>query len=141
MDTPSSESSTSTDIVNDLNTKLVFFSNEFPNDDLPELFRRLQRHSKDKRFRYLAAFLEASTAVVKDEALKLPQQLQDLIPHFNTVLTLADHGDFRQGALGAAMESAILCVLEIGMLIGYVSNIFIILTYFEPTRRYNLTMC
>ena len=105
-------------MVNDLKTKLIFFSNEFPNDDLRDLFRRLQRHSMDKRFRYLAAFLEECTAVIKEEALNLPKSLQNLIPHFGTVLALADHASFRQGPLGAAMESVILCVLEIGMLIG-----------------------
>lgn len=118
METPSS---LSTDEMNDdFTAKLVFFSNELPNDDLLDLFRRLQKHSKDKRFRFLAMFLEECTAVVKEEALKLPQSLQDLLPSFETVLTLADRGGFRQGPLGGALESALLCVLEIGMFIGYV---------------------
>lgn len=117
MDTPSS---LSTDASNDFTTELVFFSNEFPNDDLQDLFRRLHRHSKDKRFRFLATFLEECTAVIKEEALKLPQPLQDLLPSFQTVLTLANHGKFQQGPLGGALESALLCVLEIGMLIGHV---------------------
>ena len=112
-------SSCSTDLLTDLKTKIVFFGNEFPNDDLKDLFRRLQRHSKDRRFPLLNLFLEECSAVIKDEAAKLPQHVQDLIPPFHTVLTLADHGDFRQGALGAAMESALLCVLQIGMIIGY----------------------
>ena len=120
----STPSSYSTDMLtDDLKTKLVFFGNEFPNDDLRELFRRLQRHSKDKRFPFLSLFLEECSAVIKDEAAKLPQHLQELIPPFHTVLTLADHGDFRRGPLGAAMESALLCVLEIGMLIGFVGNL------------------
>ena len=99
--------------------KLVYFGNEFPNDDLKELFRRLFRHSKDRRFRLLAAFLEESTSVLKDEVSKLPQPLKDLMPHFDTILNLAEFGDFRQGALGAAVESALLTVLELGMFIGY----------------------
>jgi hypothetical protein len=116
MDTPSSASAV---MVNDINKcKLIFFSNEFPNDDLRDLFRRLHRHSKDRRFRLLATFLDESTQVLKEEARKLPRPLQDLIPHFQSILHLADHGDFRQGSLGAAMESALLCVLQIGMLIG-----------------------
>ncbi|KAL8637986.1 MAG: hypothetical protein Q9228_004818 [Teloschistes exilis] len=112
-------SDTSPDVVNDHQTKVIFFNNEFPSDDLRDLFRRLQRHSKDKRFRYLNTFLEECTAVVKDEARRLPQHVQNLIPYFATVLTLVEHGDFRQGPLGAAMESVILCVLELGMLIGH----------------------
>ncbi len=100
-------------------TKLVFFSNEFPNDDLKDLFRRLHRHSKDRRFTLLAAFLEECTVVVREEAARLPKPLQSLIPHFDSILGLLDTGgDFRQGSLGAAMESVFLCVLELGMLIG-----------------------
>lgn len=121
MDTPSS---LSTDGINDFTTKLVFFSNEFPNDDLQDLFRRLQRNSKNKRFRCLATFLEECTAIVKEETLKLPQPVQDLLPPFQTVLSLADQSQFQQGPLGGALESALLCVLEIGMFIAYVLPVF-----------------
>ena len=115
MDTPSSGSG---DLLPELKTKIVFFSNEFPNDDLRDLFRRLHRHAKDKRFPFLADFLDESATTIKEEASKLSRPLQDLIPSFSSVLTLADHGDFRHGPLGAAMESALLTVFEIGMLIG-----------------------
>ena len=115
MDSPSSGSG---DLLPELMTKIIFFSNEYPSDDLRDLFRRLHRHAKDKRFPFLSAFLDESTATIKEEASKLPRPLQDLIPSFNSILTLADHGDFRHGPLGAAMESALLTVLEIGMLIG-----------------------
>ena len=118
MDTPSSGSTSSGDLLPEMKTKIVFFSNEFPSDDIRELFRRLHRHAKDKRFSFLASFLEESAATIKEESSKLPRPLQDLIPSFNSVLTLADHGDFRHGPLGAAMESALLTVFEIGMLIG-----------------------
>lgn len=117
MDTPSS---VSTDRMNEFTTKLVFFSNEFPNDDLKDLFRRLQRHSKDKRFPLLAAFLEECTVLIQREALKLPKALQDILPPFQTVLTLVDNNQLRQGPLGGALECAFLCILEIGMFIGYV---------------------
>ncbi|KAL4998061.1 hypothetical protein BDV10DRAFT_201469 [Aspergillus recurvatus] len=100
-------------------TTLIFFGNEFPNDDLKGLFRCLLRLSKDRRFRQLAAFLEESTLVLKREVATLPQSLRDLVPHFHTVLPLAELGDFRQGPLGAAMESALLTVLELGMFIGH----------------------
>lgn len=96
----------------------VWFGNEFPNDDLKDLFRRLHQHSKDRRFRLLSVFLEESTAILKEEVANLPQQLQELVPHFDTACTLPEV-DFRQGPLGAAMESALLTILELGMLIGY----------------------
>ncbi|KAI1079859.1 putative polyketide synthase [Whalleya microplaca] len=116
MSNPLSRSSDSSTLYK---KKLVFFSNEFPNDDLRDLFQRLHRHAKDRRFRTLSTFIEECTVTLKEEATKLPRQLQDLIPNFETVLSLADHADFRKGALGAAMESAFLCVLQIGMIIGH----------------------
>ncbi|OJJ08490.1 hypothetical protein ASPVEDRAFT_89706 [Aspergillus versicolor CBS 583.65] len=98
--------------------RLVFFGNEVPSDGAKDLFRRLRQHSKDRRFRLLSIFLEESTAILKEEAAKLPKQLQELIPHFDTVCSLADV-DFRQGPLGAAMESALLTVLELALFIGH----------------------
>lgn len=99
-------------------TSLIFFGNEFPNDDLKGLLRCLPRLSRDRRFRQLATFLEESTLVLKKEVAALPQPLRDLVPHFHTLLPLADLGAFHQGPLGAAMESALLTVLELGMFIG-----------------------
>lgn len=117
MNTPSS---VSTEVMDNFTTKLVFFSNEFPRDDLEDLFRRLQRHSKDKRFRFLAEFLKECTGVINEESLKLPQPLQSLLPPVQTVLSLVENPQFRVGPLGGALESALLCILEIGMFIGYV---------------------
>ncbi|KAL4914719.1 hypothetical protein BDW62DRAFT_219898 [Aspergillus aurantiobrunneus] len=97
----------------------IFFGNEFPNDDLKGLFRCLLRLSRDRRFRQLGAFLEESTLVLKKEVAALPQPLRELVPHFHTLLPLAELNDFRQGPLGAAMESALLTVLELGMFIGH----------------------
>lgn len=98
---------------------LIFFGNEFPNDDLKTLFRSMMRLGKDRRFRQLGTFLEESTLVLKKEVAALPQPLRDLVPHFHTLMPLADLNDYRQGPLGAAMESAFLTVLELGMFLGY----------------------
>ena len=112
MESPASDS---TDGVQDFTTKLAFFSNECPNDDLKKLFRRLQRDSKDRRFRFLALFLDEATIILRKELLKLPQALRNIIPPFQTIVSLVD---FRHGPLGGAMESAMLCILEIGMFIA-----------------------
>ncbi|OJI79831.1 hypothetical protein ASPTUDRAFT_59858 [Aspergillus tubingensis CBS 134.48] len=99
-------------------SKLVFFGNEFPSDDLKHLFRHLHRHSQDRRFRLLNAFIHEATLVVREEITKLPQYLQNQVPHFESILTLPEHGDFHDGGLGAAMESALLIVLQLGNFIG-----------------------
>lgn len=101
-----------------LPSRLAFFGNDFPIDDLRQLFRRLLRHSKDRRFRTLAAFIHEATLVVKEEVCELPHKLKDHVPHFDTVLTLPEHGHFRETGLGPAMEGVFLIVLQLGMLIG-----------------------
>ena len=100
--------------------EVVFFGNSFPNDDLKDLFRRLSRHSKDVRFRTLAAFLDTATNTLKAEIVKLPPHARDEAPHFDNFLGLVEHGDFRGGALSAAMESAALTTLQLAMVIGHV---------------------
>ncbi|KAH8658384.1 putative polyketide synthase [Xylariales sp. PMI_506] len=98
---------------------VVFFGNNFPNDDLKDLFRRLTRHSKDVRFRTLAAFLETATDTLKDEIVKLSLPARDEAPHFDNFLGLVEHGNFRGGALSAAVESATMTALQIAMVIGH----------------------
>ena len=108
----------STDGLGDFASRLLFFNNEFPNDDLRELFRRLHNNSKGQKFRFLATFLDACSDVVRNEVAALPLNMKKLVPSFKSVLSLANDPDFRQGPLGGALESALLCVLEIGMFIG-----------------------
>ncbi|KAJ5908598.1 VrtR2 [Penicillium taxi] len=76
--------------------KLLYFGNELPNDDLNDLFRRLLQHSKDRRFRLLNA-----------------------APYFDNILTLSEQGYLRELGLGAAMESAFLLILQLGLFIGH----------------------
>ncbi|ORY60945.1 beta-ketoacyl synthase domain-containing protein [Pseudomassariella vexata] len=109
----------STEGLSDFTSRLLFFSNEFPNDDLRDLFRRLHTHSKRQRFRLLAIFLDACGDMVHEEVAALPLHLKKLVPPFKSVLSLADDPGFRQGPVGGALESALLCVLEIGMFIGH----------------------
>jgi hypothetical protein len=72
----------STDGLGDLASQLLFLSNEFPNDDLKDLFRRLHTNSKGRRFRSLAIFLDACSDAIYHEVAALPFHLKKLIPHF-----------------------------------------------------------
>ncbi|KAI9792875.1 MAG: Type I Iterative PKS [Piccolia ochrophora] len=114
MHTPSSFSS-----LDGNRMKLIHFSNEFPKEDLRELFRRLQVHSKDKRHSVLASFLEEATLAVREEVRQLPRALKNLMPAFESIISLVDHADLRKGPLGGSMEGLLLCVVELGALIGY----------------------
>ncbi|OQE35213.1 hypothetical protein PENCOP_c014G02940 [Penicillium coprophilum] len=98
---------------------LLYFGNEFPNDDVNEIFRRLQQHSKDRRFRLLNAYLEDSVLVLQDEVAKLPHSVKSRVPHFDNIATLSELGYLRELGLGAAMESAFLLILQLGLFIGH----------------------
>ena len=98
--------------------KLVYFSNEFPHDDLPSLFRELHQHSKDRRHPILARFLEEATLAVRDEIRQLPSALRALIPPFETILNFSDFADLRHGQLCGSIDGILLCTVELGTLIG-----------------------
>ncbi|KAG8412122.1 hypothetical protein J3459_016005 [Metarhizium acridum] len=99
--------------------RLVYFGNEFPNDDLNDLFRKLLQHSKDRRFRLLSAFLDEATLVLQEEIARLPHNVRSQVPHFDNIVTLSENGYLRELGLGAAMESALLIVLQLALFIGH----------------------
>lgn len=98
--------------------KLVYFSNEFPHDDLQNLLRGLHQHSKDRRHPILARFLEEATLAIRDEVRQLPTALKALIPPFESILHFADFADLRKGQLCGSIDGILLCTVELGTLIG-----------------------
>ena len=114
--TPSRSSRSDSDESSSM--KLVFFSNEFPRDDLQELFRKLHQHSKNRSHPILAQFLEEATLAIREEVSDLPTTLKVLIPSFETILNFADFGELRKGQLCGSVEGILLCTLELGTLIG-----------------------
>ena len=98
--------------------KLVYFSNEFPRDDLQDLFRELHQHSKDRRHPILARFLEETTLAIRDEVRQLPTALRALIPPFETILNFSDFADLRKGQLCGSIDGILLCTVELGTFIG-----------------------
>ena len=98
--------------------KLIYFSNEFPHDDLHNVFRELHRHSKDRRYSVLARFLDEATLAIREEIRQLPTALRALIPPFENILKFADFSELRIGPLCGSVEGILLCTLELGVLIG-----------------------
>lgn len=99
--------------------RLVYFSNEFPHDDLQDLLRRLYNLSKDKRHPVLARFINEATSAIRDEVRELSTSLRELIPPFKTVLDLADHPELRKGPLCGSIDGVLLCVVELATIIRY----------------------
>ncbi|KAI1324432.1 putative polyketide synthase [Xylariaceae sp. FL0255] len=100
--------------------KLVYFSNEFPHDNLSTLLRLLLQHSKDRRHTTLARFFEEATLAIQDEIRQLPHTLRSTIPPFESILDFAEFGDLRQRSpLCESINGALLCIVEIGAYIGF----------------------
>lgn len=118
MDTPSS---LSTETMSRLSSRLLFFGNDFPSDNLGDLFRRLHRWSKDKRFTVLGLFLEDAVAVIKSEIGQLSQPVPEQVSSIQSIMGLVDaYEAIRITPIGASLESALLCTLQIAVLIGWV---------------------
>jgi len=98
--------------------ELVYFSNEFPKDDLQDLFRRLHGHNKDRHHQILAQFINESTWAVKDEVRRLPTELKHLIPPFETVLSWAENIELREGLICGAVDGVLLVVVQLAAYIG-----------------------
>lgn len=108
--------------------KILYFSNEFPPDDLQELLRRLHSHSKNARHSIMSHFIHEATLAVRDEIRQLPTPLKALTPAFETILELANFAELRKGPLGGAVDGVLLCVVELATLIGYVRYVLLGMT-------------
>jgi len=99
--------------------KLIYFSNEFPHDDLHKLLRLLLQHSKDRRHPILARFLDEATLAIRDEVRQLSATLRAQIPPFESILNFADFASLRRrGSLCESINGVLLCTVEIGTFIG-----------------------
>ena len=98
--------------------RLIYFSNEFPHDDLQTLLRWLYNHSKDKRHPTLALFLGEATSAISDEVNKLPFEMRRLVPSFESLHSLAADEKLRRGPLCGSIDGVLLCVLQLGIFIG-----------------------
>jgi monodictyphenone polyketide synthase len=98
--------------------KLVYFSNEFLIDELPNIFRELHRRSKSRHHPILARFLQESTLAVRHEVQRLPTELRQLVPTFETILTFLEFTELRKGPLCGSVDGLLLCIAELGTLIA-----------------------
>ena len=99
---------------------VVFFSNEFPRDDLQDLFRRLHRHSRHSAHPLLARFIAEATTAIREEVRKLPVELRQLTPPYETLLTWHEHEELQEGPLRGAVEGVLLTLAQLGTYIGWV---------------------
>lgn len=99
------------------NMKVLYFSNEFPHDDLAGLARHLLLLSKQRRHPHLARFLDNATETIRAEVRQLPAALRTAVPPFDSVFNLVEYTDVRKGDLGASVDGVLLVVVQLGTLI------------------------
>lgn len=98
--------------------RVLYFSNEFPHDDLEDLLRRLHVHSKNSQYPNLSRFIHKATLAVRHEVRLLPNPLRKMVPHFESILDFVNQATLRSGPLGASIDGVLLCAVQLGCLIG-----------------------
>lgn len=97
--------------------EVIHFSNEFPKEDLLDVYRHLHNQSKDRRHRLLAEFIDEATRAIKEETQQLPSKLKQKIPPFETLFTWAEDPELRGGVLCGAVEGVLLVLAQISLYI------------------------
>lgn len=97
--------------------EVVYFSNEFPKEDLQQVFRLLHIKSKSDNHHILAKFNDDATKAIKREVQKLPSSLRQLIPPFQTLSSWAERKDLREGHLCGAVDGVLLILAQISLYI------------------------
>lgn len=116
-----SSSTTATSVASEAYLmNLLYFSNEFPHDDLSGLTRHLLLRSRDARHPNLARFLQETTSAIRAEVRQLSPSLRNLVDPFQVVLEFADRQQLRKGPLGASIDGVLLVAVQLGTLIQYV---------------------
>lgn len=119
IDTPSSSESDEGSRKMDL----VYFSNDFPKDDLQNLFRHLRNQAKTRQHTILAHFLTTATASVKHEIQALSVELKQYFRPFESLLDWADDTELRKSSLCGAVDGVLLVILQLAAYIGSVLKI------------------
>lgn len=97
---------------------LVYFSNDFPKDDLQTLFRHLRNQSKTRQHTILAHFLSTATSAVKHEIQALSAELKQSFRPFESLLDWVDDAELRKSSLCGAVDGVLLVILQLGAYIG-----------------------
>lgn len=97
--------------------EILFFSNEFPKDDLQDLVRRLHNRSKHSEYYALSRFIDEATSAVKKEIETLPSSLKHMIPPFESLGSWSEQKDVREGQLCGAVDGALLVFVQISIYI------------------------
>lgn len=93
--------------------EITYFHNEFPKENLQEIFRRLHIEGKSQGHRFLAEFVSEATQAVKEEIALVDADLQQLFPAFDSVFSWAEDKTLREGPLSGAVDGVLLIVAQV----------------------------
>lgn len=101
--------------------EVVYFSNEFPKEDLTDIFRQLHKQSKSTNHEHLARFTRDATRAIKEEIEKLPSSLKNQIPPFESLTSWSEQKELREGELCGAIDGVLLILAQLSVYIWYVN--------------------
>ncbi|KAF2024556.1 polyketide synthase [Setomelanomma holmii] len=102
--------------------EVVYCSNEFPKEDLQDVFRQLYIQSKSNKHYILARFIDEATRTVKKEIEKLPSSLRNLIPVFESLSSWSEDKELREGQLCGSVDGVLLVLVQISSYICHVES-------------------
>ncbi|KAK9853843.1 putative polyketide synthase [Penicillium brevicompactum] len=99
--------------------RVLYFRVDIPPDETCTVLRSFQQHSKDSRFKNLAALLEQCVVTLRDELTHKPSSLQSSAPYFDNLLALAEHPASLQGPLATAFRQALSVTVQVASVVGF----------------------
>lgn len=93
--------------------EITYFHNEFPKENLQEIFRRIHVQGRSQGNRFLAEFVAEATRAVKQEIAQVDAELQQLFAPFDTIFSWAEDATLRQGPLNGAVDGVLLIVAQV----------------------------
>jgi monodictyphenone polyketide synthase len=97
--------------------EVIYFSNDFPKENLQDVFRKLYINSKDHRHPLLAQFMSEATEAIKYEVSALPSGMKQLVPPFQTLDSWSENKELREGNLRGAVDGVLLVLVQISLYI------------------------
>ncbi|KAL4861374.1 hypothetical protein BDV12DRAFT_208059 [Aspergillus spectabilis] len=98
--------------------KIFFFSNKFPLQDIPCLFRSIRLQRQCPQHILLRRLIDETTSVIRDEIRLLDATTRAQIPPFQSILDLAEDFDWQRSPLAGMFECVFLSLASLCVFLG-----------------------
>ncbi|KAM3415775.1 hypothetical protein BST61_g9286 [Cercospora zeina] len=102
--------------------EILYFSNEIPEDNLPQVIRFIRQQSKSSRHVLLSQFIAVTRSAIKEEVDHLPPALRSLFASFDDISQWAADKELRGGQLCGAIDGVLLVFVQISLYLIYIEQ-------------------